>query len=300
MKNYPLLFLIVAFTLFLNACKTNQSLTKKDAFASIKKPYLGQKPPGSTPQPFAPDMVCTKHYEYSGMFTPDMKEFYFIRRGGKYKKSTFIVYQYKNNEWRDSVVSRWLGQPTFSSDGKTMFLGARYKERTKAGWSKLKSLDAPFKVKKTQYVMRLSSAANGTRYFDTYDENDESFPLRYSRLVNGKYEEPKALSKSINTGIQLSHPFIAPDESYLLWDAQRKEGYGDSDIYISFRQKDGSWGKAINLGDKINTKAWEAAPTVTPDGKYLFFNRQVGTKEKPNVQIYWVDAQIIEKLRPKE
>ena len=51
-----------------------------------------------------------------------------------------------------------------------------------------------------------------------------------------------------------AHPFIAPDESYLIWDDEREGGYGDNDLYISFRQQDGSWGAAINLGDKINTE----------------------------------------------
>ena len=292
--------LILVFALFLNACNTkNQKLKGSDA-PTLEKPYLGQKPPCLIPEVFAPDIVSTEHYEYSGTFTPDMKEFYFIRSGGKYKKSTFVVFQYKNNQWRESVVSKWVGQPMFSSDGNTMHLGARYMERTKTGWSELEYLEAPFKDTDDMFIMRLSSSANGTYYFDTYNENKPDFPIRYSRFIDGKYEKPEALSKVINTGTQLNHPFIAPDESYLIWDAKREDGYGSSDIYISFKQQDGSWGAAINLGDKINTGAWEASASVTPDGKYLFFNRNMGTDNYENVDIFWVDAQIIETFRPKQ
>lgn len=39
-------------------------------------------------------------------------------------------------------------------------------------------------------------------------------------------------------------------------------------------------------------KGWEAAVTFSPDGKYLFFHR--------NNDIYWVDAEIIDDLKPKE
>ena len=92
---------------------------------------------------------------------------------------------------------------------------------------------------------------------------------------------------------------VAADESYLLWDAVKEEGFGSSDIYISFKQKDGSWGNAINLGDKINTKAWEASASVTPDGKYLFFSRNMGSDNYENVDIFWVSTQVIESLRPK-
>lgn len=295
-KTYPILMLLSV--LFLSACNTKKQNSRDDSNSSIKEDtYLGQKPPGLTPKPFAPGMVSTEHYEYGGTFTPDMKEFYFIKAGGEYEKSTFVVYQFKNNQWSVSNVSRRVGQPIISPDGKTMHLGRRYMERTETGWSEIKYLEAPFKE---MLIMRLSAAANGTYYFDTYDENNPDFPLRYSRLIDGKHEEPQELSKVINTGTQLNHPFIAPDESYLIWDAKREEGYGNSDIYISFKQQDGSWGEAINLGDKINTDAWEAAASVTPDGKYLFFNRNMGSDNYENVDIMWVDAQIIETLRPEE
>jgi hypothetical protein len=81
-----------------------------------------------------------------------------------------------------------------------------------------------------------------------------------------------------------------------MWDSEKDTGFGNNDLYISFRQRDGSWGSAINLGAKINTGAEEGGAYVTPDGKYLFFNRYINEK---NAGIYWVNAQIIETLRPK-
>jgi Tol biopolymer transport system component len=151
--------------------------------------------------------------------------------------------------------------------------------------------------------MRLSASSKGTYFFDQIVEDGkggyDDAPIQSSQLVDGKYDDPKPLSKEINSGKQNSHPFIAPDESYIIWDSQRDEGFGDADIYISFKSQDGSWGKAINMGDKINTDAWDAAASVTPDGKYLFFNRNVGSDKYENVDIFWVDAQIIQDLRPK-
>jgi len=292
--------LIFLLALFLSACETKKQKSKDSNLLTIESPYLRQKPPGLTPIAFASGLVSTELYEYGGAFTPDMKEFYFIRGDEENKKQEFVVFQKKDNQWQETVISPRVGQPTFSPDGKTMHLGRRYMARTDTGWSERKDLDLPFK---DIFIMRLTSSANGTYYFDTYDENKPDFPIRYSRLIDGKHEKPKELSKAINTGIQLNHPFIAPDESYLIWDAIREGGYGDSDIYISFRQEDGSWSAAINLGDKINTDGWDAAASVTPDGKYIFFHRLISEGNEdtlPNVDIFWVDAQIIETLKPKK
>jgi len=295
--------LILAVILALQACNTKKEETKVNDIPKIENPYLGQTPPGLLPVPFAPGLVSTEIYEYDGAFTPDMKAFYFIRRGEENKKSAFYEYKYveTNGMWEKSeLASPWIGRPVISPDGETMHLGDRYLKRTESGWSELQDLEPPTVSNDSMYIMRLSSSANGTYYFDTYKENDPAFPIRYSRLINGQHEEPKALPKAINTGTFLSHPFIAPDESYLLFDAEREDGFGESDIHISFKQKDGTWGNGINLGDKINTNAWEASASITPDGKYLFFSRNVGSNDFENVDVFWVDAKIIETLRPNK
>lgn len=300
MKNHIIKFSALVFIILLNACKTEKPSTKEDDSSTTESPYLGQKLPGLIPQPFAPGLVTTLNWEIDGVFTPDLKEFYFIREVGEKeedKKMEFVAIQYKDGQWQDSVISPRVGQPFISPDGKKMHLGRRYKERTDTGWSEIKKLDTVFmKIP----IMRLTASAKGTYVFD---EMSEEGHLRYSRLIDGEHEEPKSFGKEINTGKSNAHPFIAPDESYMLWDGRRDSGYGNADIYVSFRQKDGSWSEAINLGEKINTEASEYGASVTPDGKYLFFNRNVG-KVKPtdkyeNTDMFWVDAQVIEALRPK-
>lgn len=259
---------------------------------TVTKPYLGQKLPGLTPEAFAPGLISTDRWEYGGGFSPDMKEFYLLKDDEK-EKTSFVVFQYESGEWRESVISQRVGQPFISPDGKTMHLGKRYKERTETGWSEIRNLGGQFEDIR---VMRLTASTEGTYYFDEVGTDGDG-QIRYSRLVDGKREDPRLASDTINTGTWLAHPFIAPDESYILWDGRREGGFGSSDIYLSFRQKDGSWGDAINLGDKINTDAWEASASVTPDGKYLFFHRMVS---EGNVDIFWVDAQIVENLRAQQ
>ena len=60
-------------------------------------------------------------------------------------------------------------------------------------------------------------------------------------------------------------------------------------MYVSFRKPDGTWDVAIDLtAHGFNPSAGGA--TLSPDGKYLFFHL--------NGDIWWVDTQVIEKLRP--
>ena len=257
-----------------------------DTFSAPQGPYIGQKPPGLTPEVFAPAIVSTEHRDWGGNFTPDMKEYYFGRRNTKSGKVSKFVFKSVNNRWHESAVAPGVGG-SISPDGKTMYSGNRYSERTDDGWSALKSLGAPFE---DIHIMRLTASLKGTLVFDERT-SDGNGVLRYSRLINGKREAPKPLDKVINTGKWTAHPFIAPDESYIIWDSENDGGYGGVDLYISFRQQDGSWGAAINMGNKINTSAREGGAYVTPDGKYFFFNR--------HGDIYWVDAQIIENIRPK-
>lgn len=167
----------------------------------------------------------------------------------------------------------------------------KFIEHTQAAWSQIISLGAPFDSIR---IMRLTASSQGTVVVDEATR-DGNGVLRYSRLVNGKREAPKPFGAAINTGKWTAHPFIAPDESYIIWDSERPGGYGDSDMYISFRQEDGSWGSAINFGDTINTDGEDGGGYVTPDGKYLSFCPRCS----PPYDRLWVDAKIIETLRPK-
>ena len=264
----------------------------QDESPVLEGPYLGQTLPSSNPEPFAPGIISTEYFEYGGVFTPDLNEFYFIRGGEEGEEQEFVVFRNTNNRWRETIISPRVGQPFVAPDGKTIHLGRRYIERSDSGLSELQSLGSPFEDIR---IMRLTASSRGTWVFDEVGSDGDGV-LRYSLLTDGTREEPRELSEEINTGTWNAHPFIAPDESYIMWDGRRDDGFGDSDIYVSFRQQDGSWGAAINLGDKINTEAWEASASVTPDGKYLFFHRETAPG---NVDIYWVDGQVIETLRPE-
>ena len=286
MKTTKLLILTCAISL--NTVIAQEKIENDPDFPALENRYFGQKPPGLTPKVFAPGIVSTKEsLETVVTFLPDMKEFQFTRSGGKYKKPTLFVMQYRNHKWSRKYI--------LSTDEK------KYKERFNPALSEMKS----FEIFKDIPITGFDASAKGTYYFYFIDfKRGGAGHMSYSRLINGKYEAPQKMNKYINSGKYIAHPFVAPDESYLMWDAEI-EGEYTPDIYISFRQKDGSWGAAINMGDKINTAAYEQRPRVTPDGKYLFFWRGDKKVREDGSSYwvgspYWVDAQVIENLKPQE
>jgi len=266
----------------------------------IKERYFGENPPGLIPKLFAPEIVSPEGLFEGGVFSPDMKEFYFTRKNGKYKNRTFFVIRYENDSWGHETETdiKW---PQFSEDGNTIYGGKEYRERTNTGWSEPKSQGEFLK----DQAHGISLSSKGTYYFGFNEKEGRGYgSIRYSRLIDGKRENPVKMSKEINTGRWIAHPYIAPDESYLMWDGEREGGHGGSEIYISFRAKDGSWLPAMNMGDKINTSSDESSPRVTHDGKYLFFSSGDWVVKEDGSSYwvgknYWVDAQIIENFRPK-
>jgi hypothetical protein len=285
--------LLLAIALMVSGNSYSHEIDSKDEFPVLKGPYMGQKTPGLVAEPFAPGIISKGGWELEGVFAPGMKEFYFTKRDSGGKKSIITGFREQNNVWKKYIEIPRRGEVTFSPDGTRMHMAKGYLDRVGDGWSELKKL-GPMFDRKDFGIMRLSASAKGTYVFDDYKSSDV---IRISSIKDGERQAPVLLGKEINTGKWTAHPFIAPDESYLIWDSEREGGYGGTDIYITYRQKDGSWGPAINMGDKINSDKKEFYASVTPDGKYILFNRNFG---KGNIDIYWVDAQIIETLRPKQ
>ena len=136
-------------------------------------------------------------------------------------------------------------------------------------------------------------AQNGNLYFSCKDRPG----IYMSQFKDSTYDLAKKLPDEVNYLENVSHPFIAADESYIIVQSENKEANNSLDLYISFRKKDGGWTKAINMGDKINSTDNEMCPSVSNDGKYIFLGRSIQGKK---TDIYWVDAKIIEELRLKE
>lgn len=319
-KTIKLISLLIFVAGILIFCTQKKST---DVF-EIKGPYFGQKPPGMTPEIFAPGIISTGYSEIKAVFSPDGREIYYQIWDAPFPVIVMRMEEY--GVWTKPEVAPFSGQIiegyNITPDGKKIFITSRrpldgegapienwrvwVTEKGDNGWGELKVL-------KPSIFGYPAIAENGNMYLATGD-------IWISEYVDGDYTEMKKLGNGVNTEEYWEEDlYIAPDESYLLF-CRRDDGFGSWDIFVSFRKSDGVWTKAQNMGETINSSASEVYPFVTPDGKYFFFSSRktiykefsevpITYEEKlkilngpgnGNADIYWVDAKLIEEFKPAE
>jgi Tol biopolymer transport system component len=306
------------------------SCAQQDDFPVLKGPYLGQKPPGLIPEVFAPGIVSHGNHELRLTISPDNSEMFYVTSDKRWFYIIIHVVK-KNKAWTAPEVAFFSGQysdasPFFSYDGNRLYFCSKrplpnidlpnedfdiwFIERKNDSWSDPLHLDGLINDEKD--VWDLSVSKDGTIYFAAGDF------LYYSKPIGKDYSKPKELDKRISTGNENS-PVIHPDGDYLLFQSSRPRGYGGHDIYVSFRQRNGTWGEPVNLGQPINTESYDFGPRLSPDLKYLFFtsSRPLDSKifkgktytellelynhpQNKSGTLFWVNAKIIERFRPKE
>ncbi|MFY0628090.1 MAG: PD40 domain-containing protein [Reichenbachiella sp.] len=98
-----------------------------------------------------------------------------------------------------------------------------------------------------------------------------------NRQDNGSWSIPKSISPNINTTDNEGAASISADGRTLVFtNCEGKRGYGSCDIYVSYK-KGKEWSAPRNMGREINSESWEAQPTLSSDGRTIFFVSQRST-----------------------
>jgi hypothetical protein len=262
--------------------------------------YLDQEPPGTTAEVFAPGIVSRPDStEFSGTFSPDGREYYFYRVSED-SSSQILFSKAVDGGWTapeqlPATAGHDAYTPHLTLDNKRLYfawrrpapegqpgspseIGIYVVKRTRTGWSK------PDFAGQGMFP---SSSRDGQMYITDKSSlsKDGQTYLATIKAQGGLFTDYKRLPIKTDWGSP-AHPCIAPDGSYLLFDVG-----GGTSLFVSFREADGTWGAPIDLA-KHGFDPLAGGAYVSPDGKYLFFALRD--------DIWWVDARVIEDLRPKE
>jgi hypothetical protein len=271
--------------------------------------YFNQPSPGTTPRVFASGKVSTENeFEFGAVFSNDWREFYYgVEISGKAETR---MMKFENGSWGAPVKilshdSYSYNDPFLTPDNKKLFFISNrsltgtgpkkdydiwYVERQAGKWSEPRNAGRNINSDKNEYYM--SFTKTGKMYFSSNARDNEArnnYDIYSSDIKNGEFQPPAKLGPGINTPHYEADVFISPDESYVVFAANRPGGLGSGDLYVSFRNQDGTWTPSKTLGSTINTETDDFCPYVTPDGKFLFYASRGN--------IYWVSTEVLQSLR---
>ncbi len=250
--------------------------------------------PASTGAPsiFEPGVVSTGH-EFTLTFSPDGKTAYFTRSFREIRRNHVMETHLVDGKWQEPKPVSFSSDdwsdldPAVSPDGNRIyFVSTRptptatdssgpdmdiwYAEWADDEWGKPVYIDA---VNSNGKEGSPTVSADGTMCFFS-DRNAEANvnSIYCSKMADGTFGDPLRLGPEINSGVSDTSPFLSPNGQTMLFYSTREGGYGEADLYVSFRN-DGKWTPAQNLGPVVNTEEWEYNASVSRDGKTMFFGQ---------------------------
>jgi ankyrin repeat protein len=272
-------------------------------FPDLSGPYLGQKEPGPEPRIFAPGIVSTEEHETNVTFTPDGREICLSRINTDQTRRSLLITRVEGERWTAPQPAPFaIGgaefEGAYSVDGRRLFFSSDRPlqpggpsrqdmdlwvvERAGHGWGEPRNLGSAVNGPSNEYMPSVDR--EGNVYFERYG-------LNIARWRDGAYLPSEKIAPGITNVTNLGHPFVARDGSYLIYDA-RSPGSAKGLLYISYRLKDDTWSEGIRVFPGQEAREYESCPTVSPDGRFLFFGR--------DHDIYWASAAFIEQRRPRD
>lgn len=258
----------------------------------------------------APGIINTSADEYGPTLTPDGRTMFFTVRVNRQGRENIVVslLDSASGLWSVPVVTAFSGggfdkEPYLSPDGRRLYFastrpypgkdttgrGEKYDlflvERTGESWGSARPIP---EVSSPDYDNYPAVAANGNLYFASHRVPARRNDIFVAPSVSGRYETPR-LVMSLNTEGTDADPFVAPDESYLIFSSDRPGGAGSGDLYVSVR-RNGGWTTPVSLGPLVNTDDYEYTPWVTSDGRWLYFSRGWG-------EIWRIETRSLEPFR---
>lgn len=105
-------------------------------------------------------------------------------------------------------------------------------------------------------------------------ERNAKGDIMISKKENGVWSHPVSISDKINTPMDEGAPTMSADGRALVFAAcNRQDAVGGCDLYISYKEGD-QWSEPVNMGREINSTAWDSEPSISADGRTIYFSSE--------------------------
>ncbi|MDA3898000.1 MAG: hypothetical protein PF482_17845 [Desulfobacteraceae bacterium] len=170
-------------------------------------------------------------------------------------------------------------------------------ERSIEGWSEPQVLPSP--INSDSRDGSYTATADGVVYISSKrPDGFGGYDIWHIQPKPNQVLHAENLGPIMNSTAFDVSPLIAPDGSYLIFGSERNGRRGEAHLYICFKKGNDEWTTPINMnscGAKVNNEtAHHSGPSLSPDGKFLFFRRH---ESMMDMDVYWVNANIIDDLK---
>ena len=223
-------------------------------------------------------------------FSPDETVMLSTITAPKNNHAVIVVSYLHDGQWTEPMVAPFSGdhpdiEPAFAPDGLSLYFASRRPkpDRDGADWD---LWQVPFIAGQWGEPEHLGDVVNteGDEYYPSVTNTQVLYwtatrsdtlgteDLYRSKRVDGQYQQVENVGEPVNSKAYEFNAFIAPDESYLIFGAQRRPGEtGGGDIYISHR-KGGVFQTPQLLSEEVNTNRLDYCPSV--HGDYFYFTSE--------------------------
>lgn len=184
---------------------------------------------------------------------------------GQYKDAIAVLSEYVNaetqNKQRINRATAWIENARFAIDNQDLKSAFRPKP-----------LSDTVNRYELQYFPALTADQQElifTRRKSFRDSDDEDMVISY-KDARGRWQAPQSISPNINTPQNEGTCTISADGRRLIFTSCQNGYSGDCDLFESI--KTGSeWSKPASLGPAVNSADWESHPSLSADGRTLYF-----------------------------
>ncbi len=224
---------------------------------------------------------------YNLQETRELRVFALSQAG--FKRSRIVVQRRQGGQWAQPETlpfadPRWRdSDPHLSADGMLLTFVSDRPEQGDAPLGQLDLFESRFEGGRWGAPRRLAEALQSPGYelgperhgehlyFASYRSGGPGKLSVYSGRPGGVNEAPQPLPAPVNLGDHNSDFSLSPDGRYAIWWSNRDAPGGKGgDLYLTERVGAG-FGPALRLPEPVNGPAFEFTPSVSADGRWLYF-----------------------------